>query len=80
MAALFLFWLVVIDDPDVGGTARRPAKNDSPLSVDPDAVKASEVAFECFQPITRWGSQIVEVRRGIEDIELARPHGQNLRG
>lgn len=61
---------MVIDDLNVISTAGCPAKGDSPLRVDPDAVGPGEVAPERFQPVTRRGSQIIEGCRGIEHIEL----------
>jgi hypothetical protein len=42
-------------------------------------MKAGEVAFERFEPITGRYPQIIERRRGVDDIELARSHTQNFR-
>ena len=69
---------MVIDDLNVVRTSGGPAKDDSPLRVDPDAVEPDEVAPECLQPIARRGSHVIEGHRGIEHIELAWGDVQHL--
>src|SRR5579863_4938620 len=42
---------VMVNDLDVLGSRRCPAKADAPLIVDANAVLALPVAFQCFKPI-----------------------------
>src|SRR5690554_1415630 len=62
---------VVIDDLDIGGAAVRPDKTHPPLTVDTDAVLASAVSLQGFQPVSGWAAQKVERLRGIQKLQLA---------
>jgi hypothetical protein len=62
---------VIIDDFDVERTGLRPAKADSPLIVDPDAVLTGSSAFQGFESIARWYFQIVQAGGDLELPQLA---------
>jgi hypothetical protein len=47
-----------------------PPKRDPVLLVDPDAVPAGLVAFEQFEPITGWDSEIVQPTRRVNQSQL----------
>jgi hypothetical protein len=55
---------MVVYDLNVVRIALAPAKANSPLIVDPDAVLAFPIAPQGFQPIP-WQPQIPEASRGI---------------
>ena len=50
---------MIVDDLDVRGAGRRPAKADAELVVDANAVLASAISLEGFEPIPRWHAHIV---------------------
>jgi hypothetical protein len=62
---------VIISDIDFHRTSARPTKNDSPLVVNPDAVKTLEFTFESFEPISGWGCQITQCFGIIQNVELS---------
>ena len=61
---------MVISNIDLSGTSARPAEHDSPLIVDPDAVKALEVSPQSLQPVSGRGGKITQLLRIIQHIEL----------
>jgi hypothetical protein len=63
--------LVIIDDLDIERTGLRPAKADSPLIVDPDAVLAGSSAFQGFESIARRYFQIVQAGSDLKLPQLA---------
>jgi len=79
---------VVNDDLDVVRVSRPPAKTDSPLLVDPNAVLAGPVSLELLQAVARRQSQVIEYRRCVQHKELTErdllyvrtqlPHGAAL--
>jgi len=62
---------VVVHDLDAFGASRSPAKTDAVLIVDPDAVLAGTIAFECLEPIPGRNPQVVEPAGDLELSELA---------
>ena len=62
---------MVVDDLHVVRVAVAPAKADSPLVVDPDAVLTSAFASKRLQAISRWGAQVVELPRAVQKEQLA---------
>src|SRR5579884_2208144 len=65
------FLLVIVDDFDVLGSARRPAEADAELVVDTDGVLAGAVGDQGFEPVVGGRAQVVESGRGVEHDELA---------
>jgi len=61
---------VIIYDFDVVRVAAAPAKTDTPLAIDSDAVLAFPIAFECFQPIARWNEQILQANSCVQHAQL----------
>jgi len=51
---------VTINDPDIMRLRRLPAKNDAPLIVDANAIKAPQIAPQGFETVTGRGAQIVK--------------------
>ena len=74
VAALVPSWrplvLVVVADVDLSGSSVRPAKDHPPLVVDPDAVQASETAFQGLQPVTWRRPQVAQHVGVVEHVEL----------
>lgn len=64
---------VVIDDFDIERVTVAPDKTNPKLIVDANAVLASPVAAQRFEPVTRWNPQIVQPRGAVQDGEFA--HG-----
>jgi len=62
---------VVILDLHVLSASFGPAKANAPLIVDPNAVLASPIAFECLQPVAWWHSKSIQRRSSIEQVQLA---------
>jgi hypothetical protein len=60
---------VIIGDFDFIRSISLPEKTNSPLIVDPDTVLPDSIRFQHFQQVSRWGTQVLEIRRIIE-------HGQ----
>jgi len=52
---------MVVDDLDIFGVRAGPSETDAPLRVDSNAVLASTVAFQSFEPVARWVNQRAEV-------------------
>jgi hypothetical protein len=65
---------MVVSDLHVEGISLTPPKADSPLLVDTDAVLASPVALQCFEPIAGRNTQIEEGASTVEVQELAPRH------
>jgi hypothetical protein len=47
-----------------------PSKADAPLSVHADAVLSQPVAFQGFQPVGRWYSQILQIKGVMNHLQL----------
>ena len=62
---------MVIHDLHVERIAVFPAKNDPPLVVDANRVKAFPITFESFSPIARGDSQIIELGRVVQEQQLS---------
>jgi hypothetical protein len=65
---------MVIDDLNVLGSTARPAKADSPLVVDPNAVLTLAVTLERFEAISGWNTQVVELACDFQLTQLAAGH------
>lgn len=61
---------MVIDNFDAVGVVGLPAKADTPLIVDPDAVLAFSVSAKLLQSITWWNSQVIERFGSIDKQEF----------
>src|SRR5262245_10896609 len=64
---------MIVDNLDIGrsGRAARPFEADTPLHVDADAVLASAIGLQCFQPIAPECLQLIEAHRCVEDFQSA---------
>ena len=64
---------MIVDDLDIGrsGRAARPFEADTPLQVDTDAMLASAIGLQCFQPIAPECLQLVEAHCCVEDFQSA---------
>jgi hypothetical protein len=63
--------LVIVHDLNVVGVAVPPAEANAPLIVDANAMVASAIAFELFEPIVRWHAEILELLGGVDEAQLA---------
>lgn len=53
------------------GASIRPVEACAPLIVYPDRALSRPVARQRFKPISRWTSQVLEIRRSVNCLELA---------
>jgi hypothetical protein len=62
---------VIIHNIDIEGISSFPTKADPPLVIDPDTVLPFPIPLQRFEPVPRWGSEIVEAFRLVQVQELA---------
>ena len=56
-----------------------PPENNWPLLIHPNTVVAGEIAFQRFQPITGWFTQIDQTIGSIEHVEFTKSHASDCR-
>lgn len=61
---------MVVDKLDVVGMVVVPAETEAPLAIDTDAELAPPVAFQSFEPVSRWDAQINQSRCGVKLLHL----------
>ena len=71
---------MVIHDLNIFGSGLGPAEADPILIVDADAVLAVPVPFQRLEAVARWGTEIPEIFRLIQLIELSVGYAPQLRG
>jgi len=62
---------VVVADVDVARTGARPAEDDPPLIVDPDAMEAGQIASQGLEPVARRRREIAQGACVVEHVELS---------
>ena len=62
---------MIVHDFDAFRIAAAPNEANPPLVIDSDAVLGTAVCFQCFQPISRRHSQVVQRSGPVEIFELA---------
>lgn len=67
---------VVLDEFDIICTSISPDEADTPLRIHTDAVLSAPVTNETLQPIPGRDSQIIEILRCVDQLQL--PHGRPL--
>src|SRR2546423_14021651 len=65
-SSLLFILLVIVHNFDLMGICARPAKYDSPLLIDPDAVSSFELTLQGFQPIAGRYRHLPDFRRGVQ--------------
>lgn len=70
---------VVVDYLDVFGASLGPGEADPPLVIDPDAVLASAVALQRFQPVARRHAEIVESHSSIQNRQFSQSRPETPR-
>ena len=71
---------MIVNDLDIVGVAFEPAKANSILLIDPDAVESFAISLECFGTI-RWRNiQQPEILNGVDLLELPPRHTPDLLG
>jgi hypothetical protein len=70
---------VVVHQLNIVGVAVGPPKTDTPLVVDANAVLASPVTVEAFEPIARGCAEFVQADSGIDVRQLAQHHAPQIR-
>src|SRR5580704_4188139 len=68
-------WLVIIRNFHVVSVVTAPVKADSILIVDPNAVLALAITAQFFQPVSRRASQVVEIKRSVENCQFSPGNG-----
>ena len=61
---------MIIGDFDFVRSVSLPEETNPPLIVDPDTVLVDPILFQHLQPFSRWGKQVLEIRRVIEHREF----------
>jgi hypothetical protein len=69
---------MIVDNAYIVGVSVPEAEDDAKLFVNPDAIEASPITFEGFQTVLGRHTQITQVMRRIQYIEL--PYGNTLQG
>jgi hypothetical protein len=69
---------VIVNDLDIICCAAAPAKADTPLVVDSDAVLTYALAFECFETVAWWNTQIVEPCRNLKLPQFSPRHSGDI--
>ena len=53
---------MIVHDGHLGRSISGPSENDAPLVIDPDGVKARQIAPERFQAVAGRNGKVAEVR------------------
>src|SRR5436853_7724016 len=61
---------MVIDDVDFRRSRVGPSEDDTPLVVNTNTMKSSQIMLQGFQPISRRRPQVVELMGIVEHVEL----------
>jgi hypothetical protein len=61
---------VVVHDLHISCAILGPAKNDTPLGINTNAIKTLELTSQWLEPVARRGTKIIEALRSIQNIEL----------
>lgn len=70
---------MIVDDLDVRGTSGSPAKTDTVLIVDSDAVLTGAIPLEGFEAIPGRHTKVVEPPGDFQLAQLAPRHGGDVR-
>jgi hypothetical protein len=62
---------MVVNNPNIFGAVLAPAKTNSPLVVDANAVLSLPIAFQRFKPIRRWCQQVPQFRCIVQHLQFA---------
>ena len=65
------FASMIVDDFNVPRAVVSPAKADSPLVVDPDAVLPTSIAGKFLEPVAGRDAKVVQILGAIENLQLA---------
>jgi len=61
---------VIISNIDFHRTSVCPTKNDPPLIIDSNAVKALQISFKSLEPVSRWRRKVTQRFSIIQQVEL----------
>lgn len=61
----------MVNDLHLLGSSVGPHEADPPLVIDPDAVLSDPIAFQRFEPVSRWNPEIVQRYGGSDLTQLA---------
>jgi hypothetical protein len=61
---------MVISYSNIKGFCSLPFEYDSPLLVNAHAMETDQIPFECFEAISRWGSQFSQGNNGVQDVQF----------
>ncbi len=62
---------MIVDDFDLPRAVVSPAKADSPLIVDSNAVLPTPITAEFLQPVTRRHTQVIQILRAVEHLQFS---------
>ena len=70
---------VVVNNFNIARAVRFPAETDAPLVIDPDGILAFAIAFESFESIAGWYSQLGQFGDRMKLSELAQSSALDIR-
>ena len=71
---------MIVHDFYIIGVGGLPAKYDTPLGIDPNAVKSAEIALEQFQSVSRRHAKVIQLGSGIQKVQFAQCAVKDLGG
>ena len=69
---------MVVDDIHIFRSKARPAKHYTPLIVHSDAVKSAPAAFQGFQPVSGWRSEVSQFVCVVDHVQFAGNDAGNI--
>jgi hypothetical protein len=61
---------VIVSDRDLCDSVARPAKDDSPLVVDPNRVPSSTITFKGLKPVPGRYRKVMKPRGGVQILQV----------
>ena len=61
---------MIVHDLDISSAILGPAKNDTPLRVDTNAIESLKFTPQWLKPIARRGTKVIKDLRSIQNIEF----------
>ena len=65
-----LNYSMIVTDFNFNRSISLPSKDNAPLNVDSNRVETLSIAFQCFEMVARWTSQVTYFFRCIKDIQF----------
>lgn len=69
---------MIVHNLDISCAIFDPAKYNTPLRINANAVETLEITFQWLEPISGWGAKVVQGLGAIQNIELIKREVVNL--